>query len=63
MVLREQRINGMELEGFLNVDSWKTYAFQSPTGACTDKLLILKRGRGKVRYCMSSFYDFVQGYS
>jgi hypothetical protein len=35
--------------------------FESSNGACTNKLLISKRGRGKVRFCMSSFYEFVQG--
>ena len=32
MVLREQRINGMEREGFLLVDSWKTYVFPITDG-------------------------------
>jgi len=27
MVLQEQRVNGMEGEGVIPVDSWKTYAF------------------------------------
>ena len=41
----------------------KRMLFQSPTGACTDELLILKRGRGKVRFCMLLFYEFIQGVS
>jgi hypothetical protein len=29
MVLREQRVNRMEIEGITIVDSWKTYIFRA----------------------------------
>jgi hypothetical protein len=64
MVLREQRINGMESQGVTIVDPWKTQVFQTTDESLTlIPLLILQRVRERARFCMSLFYISVQGYS
>jgi hypothetical protein len=50
------------------VDPWKTYVFQTTDESLSRTVtltlsLILQRGRGKARFCVSRFYMSVQGYS
>jgi hypothetical protein len=64
MVLREQCVNRMEIQGVVIVDPWKTYVFQTTDELHTlTPLLILQRGQGRARFCVYRFYISVQGYS
>jgi hypothetical protein len=52
----------MEGQGVDVVDSWQTYVFQTTDQSLIlISLLIVQRGRGRARFCESSFYMSVQG--
>ena len=65
MVLREQFVNKMEIEGITIVDSRKTYVVRARTTDVpyTNTLSILQLGQAKVRFCTSPFYVSVQRHS
>jgi hypothetical protein len=54
MVLREQRVNRVDIEGVAITDSWKTYVFRTTVDEYLALiLLILLLAPGKARFCMS----------
>ncbi len=64
MVLREQCIDRLEIEGIAIMDSWKTYDFLNHQFVSyPNTLLILQLGRGKVPFCMLYFLFVCPCYS